>query len=172
MWELISQNKRRSVVLFFAMGAVLLLLGYFVGVAYAPPDGGIFGILLAGVIWLIMSSISYFSGDSVMLSVAGAKEITRDVHPQLFNVVEEMKIAGSLPKMPKVYIIDSQAPNAFATGRKAENSSIAVTSGLVAGMNRDELQGVVAHETGHILNRDILFITFAGVMLGTIVIIS
>ncbi len=154
------------------MGAVLLLLGYFVGVAYAPPDGGIFGILLAGVIWLIMSSISYFSGDSVMLSVAGAKEITRDVHPQLFNVVEEMKIAGSLPKMPKVYIIDSQAPNAFATGRKAENSSIAVTSGLVAGMNRDELQGVVAHETGHILNRDILFITFAGVMLGTIVIIS
>ncbi len=172
MWELISQNKRRSVVLFIAMGAILLTLGYIIGAAYAPPDGGAFGVVLAGMIWMIMSSISYFSGDSVMLSIAGAKEITREIHPQLFNVVEEMKIAGSLPKVPKVYIIDTPAPNAFATGRKPENASIAVTSGLVAKMNRDELQGVVAHETGHILNRDILFITFAGVMLGTIVIIA
>ncbi len=172
MWELISQNKRRSFLLFVLMGAILLILGYFIGAAYLPPDGGIFGIGLAAIIWGIMSAVSYFSGDSVMLKIAGATEINREVHPQLYNVVEEMKIAGSLPRVPKVYIIDTPAPNAFATGRKAENASIAVTSGLLTKMNRDELQGVVAHETGHILNRDILFITFAGVMLGTIVIVS
>ncbi len=172
MWELISQNKQRSFLLFAAMGVTLLTLGYFIGAAYAPPDGGIFGIVLAAIVWGVMSAVSYFNGDSIMLNIAGATEITREVHPQLYNVVEEMKIAGSLPRVPKVYIIDTPAPNAFATGRKAENASIAVTSGLLTKMNRDELQGVVAHETGHILNRDILFITFAGVMLGTIVIIS
>ncbi len=172
MWELISQNKRRSFMLFVVMGAILLTLGYVIGAAFVPPDGGVLGILLAAAVWGVMSAVSYFSGDSVMLKIAGATEITREVHPQLYNVVEEMKIAGSLPRVPKVYIIDSPAPNAFATGRKAENASIAVTSGLLTKMNRDELQGVVAHETGHILNRDILFITFAGVMLGTIVIVS
>lgn len=159
-------------MLFVLMGVVLLALGWAVGAAYAPPDGGIAGVGIALVVWLIMSMISYFNGDSIMLSIAGAKEITREIHPQLFNVVEEMKIAGSLPKVPKVYIIDTPAPNAFATGRKPDNATIAVTSGLLSKMNRDELQGVVAHETGHILNRDILFITFAGVMLGTIVIVS
>ncbi len=172
MWELIQQNKRRSIVLFVMMGAILLLLGYLIGAAFAPPDGGLFGLVLAIVVWGVMSMISYFSGDSIMLNMAGAKEVTREVHPQLYNVVEEMKIAGSLPRVPKVYIIETSAPNAFATGRKAENASIAVTTGLLEKMNRDELQGVVAHETGHILNRDILFITFAGVMLGTIVILS
>ncbi len=172
MWELIKQNQRRSFALFIMMGVVLIALGYAIGAAYAPPDGGIGGILLAAIIWLVMSMISYFSGDSIMLNIAGAKEVTRDIHPQLFNVVEEMKIAGSLPKVPKVFIIDAPAPNAFATGRKPENATIAVTSGLLTRLNRDELQGVVAHETGHIVNRDILFITFAGVMLGTIVIIS
>ncbi len=83
-----------------------------------------------------------------------------------------MKIAGSLPAMPKVYIMDTEAPNAFATGRKPENCAIAVTAGLLSRLNRDELQGVVAHETSHIINRDVLFMTFAGIMLGSIVLIS
>ena len=97
MWELIQQNKRRSIVLFVMMGAILLLLGYLIGAAFAPPDGGLFGLVLAIVVWGVMSMISYFSGDSIMLNMAGAKEVTREVHPQLYNVVEEMKIAGSLP---------------------------------------------------------------------------
>lgn len=172
MWELIQQNKRRSIVLFVLMGGILLLLGYLIGAVFAPPDGGMFGVVLAAIVWVVMSLISYFSGDSIMLNMAGAKEVTREVHPRLYNVVEEMKIAGSLPHMPKLYIIETPAPNAFATGRKPENASIAVTTGLLEKMSRDELQGVVAHETGHILNRDILFITFAGVMLGTAVILS
>jgi heat shock protein HtpX len=90
----------------------------------------------------------------------------------LFNVVEEMKIAAGLPKMPKIYIINDPAPNAFATGRNPENASIAVTAGLLAKLNRDELQGVIAHEMSHILHRDILYVTLAGVMLGAIVMLS
>lgn len=172
MWEMIQANRRRSLFLFFAMGCCLIILGYLVGAAAAPPDGGFLGIVVAMMIWLILSMISYFGGDSIMLGVSGAQEISPDIHPQLFNVVEEMKIAGSLPAMPKVYLIDSASPNAFATGRKPETCAIAVTAGLLAKLNRDELQGVVAHETSHIINRDVLFMTFAGIMLGSITLIA
>ena len=172
MWELIRLNKRKSMMLFIIMGIVLIALGYVVGAAWMPPDGGLVGVALALTVWGIWSLVSYFAGDNIMLTMSGAKEVKPDVHPQLFNVVEEMKIAAGLPKMPKVYIIDSEAPNAFAVGRKPDKTAIAVTAGLLAMMNRDELQGVVAHETGHINNRDVQFMTFAGIMLGTIAIIS
>jgi heat shock protein HtpX len=172
MWELIQQNRRKSLVLFFLMGCCLVLLGYLLGAAYLGPNGGMIGVSLALILWLILSLISFFAGDSIVLGISGAQEVTPDIHPQLFNVVEEMKIAASLPAMPKVYIIDSAAPNAFATGRKPETCAIAVTAGLLARLNRDELQGVVAHETSHIINRDVLFMTFAGIMLGSIVLIS
>jgi heat shock protein HtpX len=172
MWELIRLNKRKSIVLFIVMGLFLLGLGYAVGAAYAGHEGGLAGIFIALIIWSIWSLIGYFSGDSIILSMSRAKEVTPDVHPQLFNVVEEMKIAAGLPKMPKVYIIDSPAPNAFAIGRKPEKCAIAVTAGLLSRLNRDELQGVVAHETGHIFNRDVQFMTYAGILLGAIVLIS
>jgi len=172
MWELIKQNQRKSFTLFILMGGCLILLGYLLGAAYAPPDGGKLGIAVALGLWMLLSLISYFGGDSIMLGVSGAREITRDMHPQLYNVVEEMKIASGLPAMPKVYIIDSPAPNAFATGRTPDKAAIAVTAGLLARVNRDELQGVVAHEMSHILNRDVLFMTFAGVMLGAVGILS
>jgi heat shock protein HtpX len=162
MWELIRLNQRKSIVLFIAMGLFLLGLGYAVGAAYGGHEGGLVGIFLAIIVWSIWSLIGYFSGDSIILSMSRAKEVTPDVHPQLFNVVEEMKIAAGLPKMPKVYIIDSPAPNAFAIGRKPEKCAIAVTAGLLSRLNRDELQGVVAHETGHIFNRDVQFMTYAG----------
>jgi len=172
MWELIQTNRSKSIFLFLAMGLVLFFLGYFIGAALFPPDGGIFGIGIALAVWLIMSAIAYYTGDSIFLAASNAKEITHDIHPQLFNVVEEMKIAAGLPGMPKVYLINETAPNAFATGRKPEKSAIAVTAGLLSRMNRDELQGVVAHEMSHIMNRDILFVTFAGIMLGSITLIS
>jgi len=172
MWELIQSNRRKSLVLFFSMGLTLLLLGYFFGSAYYPDGGGFIGIFFALIIWGILSLISYFSGSKILLAVSGAKEVTKEVHPQLFNVVEEMKISAGLPAMPKVYIINEIAPNAFATGIKPENSAVAVTAGLLARLNRDELQGVVAHEVSHIVNRDVMFMTFAGIMLGSIVLIS
>lgn len=172
MWELIQANRRKSLVLFIAQGIVLILLGYFIGGAYYPDGGGFIGIFFALIIWGILSLISYFSGSKILLAVSGAKEVTKEVHPQLFNVVEEMKISASLPTMPKVYIINEIAPNAFATGIKPENSAVAVTAGLLARLNRDELQGVIAHEVSHIVNRDVLFMTFSGIMLGSIVLIS
>ena len=159
-------------ILFIIMGLFLLVLGYVIGAAYGGPEGGWGGVIIALLIWGIWSMIGYFSGDSIILNMSGAKRVSPDVHPQLFNVVEEMKIAAGLPVMPRVYVIDTPALNAFAIGRKPENCAVAVTAGLLAKLNRDELQGVVAHETGHIHNRDVQFMTHAGIMLGAIIIIS
>jgi heat shock protein HtpX len=172
MWELIRANKRNSIVLMALMAVVLLLLGFIIGLAFFGPKGGFFGLIIATAIWLILTLVSFSSGDQIFLAASKAKPITHDVHPQLFNVVEEMKIAAGLPAMPKVYIINDPAPNAFATGRKPETASVAVTAGLLGRLNRDELQGVIAHEISHILHRDILFVTLAGVMLGSIVLLS
>jgi len=172
MWELIRSNKRKSILFFIFMGSILIVLGYVIGEAYLPEKGGYNGIFIALIIWVIWSMIGYFNGDSILLSLSRAKEVTHNIHPQLFNVVSEMKIAANLPAMPRIYIINEEAPNAFATGRKPEKSAIAVTAGLLNRLNRNELQGVIAHEMSHILNRDILYMTFAGVMLGTVVMIS
>jgi heat shock protein HtpX len=172
MWELIRANQRKSFWLFVCMGILLLALGYAIGSSFIPDGGGSFGVISALGIWILLSIISIAFGSSILLAISGAKEVTPDVHPQLFNVVEEMKIAAGLPNIPKIYIINEEAPNAFATGIKPEKSAIAVTAGLLSKLNRDELQGVVAHETGHIYNRDIRFMTMAGIMLGSIVLIS
>ena len=182
-------------VLLVTMAVVLVLLGYLLGAVLGPMFAGIgggreygqpervrqtestiyagfWGMAIAAGVWLILTAVSFSSGDKLLLAASKAKRVTHDVHPQLFNVVEEMKIASGLPAMPKVYIINDPAPNAFATGRKPETASIAVTAGLLAKLNRDELQGVVAHEMSHILHRDILFVTLAGIMLGSIVLLS
>jgi heat shock protein HtpX len=172
MWELIKSNRRKSVFLFIGMAVMLILLGYLIGSTFVPDGGGIFGISIAIIIWTVLSIISVSAGSSLVLSISKAKEVTPEVHQQLFNVVEEMKIAAGLPKMPKVYIIDSPALNAFATGKDPNNCAVAVTAGLLSKLNRDELQGVIGHEVSHILNRDTKFMTYAAVMLGTIVIIA
>jgi heat shock protein HtpX len=172
MWELIRANKRNSIILMTLMAVVLLMLGYIIGAAAVGPQGGPWGIVIAAVVWLILTAISFAGGDEIFLMASHAKPVTKDVNPQLFNVVEEMTIAAGLGKMPKVYIIADHAPNAFATGRNPEDASIAVTAGLLGRLNRDELQGVIGHEMSHIINRDILFVTLAGIMLGTIVLLS
>jgi heat shock protein HtpX len=172
MWELIRANKRNSIILMVMMAVVLLLLGYIIGLAAVGPQGGLFGVIIATIVYLLLALISFSSGDQILLAASKAVPITHDVHPQLFNIVEEMKIAAALPAMPKIYIINDPAPNAFATGRNPQSASVAVTAGLLARLNRDELQGVVAHETSHILHRDILFVTLAGIMLGSIVLLS
>lgn len=157
-------------MLVVVLGAVLLLLGWFLGKAFA--DSGTGGLVIALAVWGFMNLIAYFQGDSILLSVAGARKIKPSDHPRLYNVVEEMKIASSLEKMPDVYIIDDPALNAFATGRDINHASVAITSGLLQKLNRDELQGVIAHEISHIKNRDVLLMTMCSVLLGTIVILS
>lgn len=172
MWELIEANKRKSIFIFIGMGLLLILIGFTFGSFYSPDNGGFIGIFFAIMLWGILSMVSYFAGSKILLAVSGAKEVTQDVHPQLYNVVEEMRIAANLPHQPKIYIIADAAPNAFATGIKPENSAIAVTAGLLGTLNRDELQGVVAHEMSHIVNRDTLVMTFAGMMLGAITLMA
>lgn len=149
-----------------------MVLGFVIGLGFLGPRGGMLGLIIATAIWLILTLISFSSGDAILLAASKAKLVTHDVHPQLSNIVEEMKIAAGLPAMPKIYIINDPAPNAFATGRNPQNASVAVTAGLLARLNRDELQGVIAHEISHILHRDILFVTLAGIMLGSIVLLS
>ena len=154
------------------MGLLLILIGFTFGSFYEPESGGFLGIFFALMLWGILSMVSYFAGSKILLAVSGAKEVTQDIHPQLYNVVEEMRIAANMPNQPKIYIIADAAPNAFATGIKPENSAIAVTAGLLGTLNRDELQGVVAHEMSHIINRDVLVMTFAGMMLGAITLMA
>lgn len=171
MWEQIHSNKRKSMALVVLIAALLIVLGYVIGEA-AAPNGGVIGLGVAFILWLILSMVAYFQGGNILLAVSGAHEIKHDDHPQLFNIVEEMKIAGALPKMPRVFIIDDMAMNAFATGRNPNDAAVAVTAGLLGRLNRDELQGVIAHEMSHIINRDVLLMSMVGVMLGTIVMIS
>lgn len=172
MWEQIRANKRNSIILLMSMAVCLVVLGFILGLVFGGANGGFIGLAIAMVVWLVLMLVSFSSGDAILLASSKAKPVTHDVHPMLFNVVEEMTIAASLPKMPKIYIINDPAPNAFATGRNPESASVAVTAGLLGKLNRDELQGVIAHEISHILNRDILFVTLAGVMLGSIVLLS
>ncbi|MBI4835507.1 MAG: M48 family metallopeptidase [Planctomycetes bacterium] len=171
MWEQIRANKNKSIFLAFFILGILLLIGLVFG-EFIAPGGGTLGIAAAIILWVILSLISYFQGGNIMLAISGARKIEHADHPMLFNIVEEMKIASGLPKAPDVYIIDDPSPNAFATGRDAEHSAVAVTSGLLNILNRDELQGVIAHEMGHIKNRDILFMIMIGIMLGVIVLMS
>jgi heat shock protein HtpX len=170
MWEQIRSNRVKSGFLIVIMAGLLMLLGYFLGLYFFNSGAG--GLIIAFIVWGFMTLISYFQGDSILLSMAKARKIGPDDAPRLYNVVEEMKIASGLEKMPDIYIIDDPSPNAFATGRNANNASVAVTTGLLQRLNRDELQGVVAHEIGHIKNRDVLFMVIAGVMLGSIVILA
>jgi heat shock protein HtpX len=168
LYEQIARNKRRSIIL--VIGALLLLaaVGYFVGLLF---QAGVVGLVIAFAIAVVMSLTSYRYGDKLVLASARAKEVTPEEEPRLHNVVEGISLAAGLPK-PRVYVIPEQAPNAFATGRDPEHSSIAVTRGLLDMMNRLELEGVIAHEMSHVADRDILVGTIVATLVGAIVLIS
>src|SRR5919199_5628009 len=136
----ISANKRNSLLLIAGFLAFVAVFGYIIGYAWiGDPVGAIFGLVLAFGVGSVSGLATYYGGDRMVLAASHAREITHDDAPQLFNVVEEMTVASGLP-MPKVYIIDDTAPNAFATGRDPEHASVAVTSGLLEKLDRDELQ--------------------------------
>ena len=168
----IAVNRRNSLFLIACFLAFVAVFGYVIGYAWiGDPMGALFGLGLAFVVGIVSGLATYYGGDRMVLAASRAKEITHDDAPVLFNVVEEMAIAAGLP-MPKVYIIDDSAPNAFATGRDPEHASIAVTSGLLKKLDRDELQGVLAHEMSHVGNFDIRYAMLVGVLVGTTVLIS
>lgn len=175
MWEAIRANKIKSLWLIVVMALTLAFLGGAIGsfiFSSNPQDGIFIGIAVAMIIWIVMLLVSFSSAEKILLATAGAREVTHDDAPQLYNIVEEMKIAAGLPKIPRVFIIDSSVPNAFAVGLKPDRAAVAVTTGLMARLNRDELQGVIAHEIGHITNRDTYFMTLAGVTVGAVIILA
>jgi len=162
VYEQISSNRRKSILL--VLGAVVLLgaVGYSIGLlTQQGPVWLVVGIGLA----VVMSIGSYLYGDRIVLASTRAREVTPEEQPRLHNIVEGLAIAAGLPK-PRVYVVPEQAPNAYATGRNPEHSSIAVTQGLLDTLNRVELEGVVAHEISHILDRDILVGTIVATLVG------
>jgi len=168
----ISENRRNSTLLALIVIALFGVLGFAIGYAITGYTAGALGV--SGIALLLGSLAavgSYFGGDSVVLSVSGAKEVDETSAPQLLNVVREMSIAANVP-MPKVYVIDDTAPNAFATGRDPNHASVAITTGLLEKLDREELQGVIGHEMSHVRNFDIRFALLVGVLVGSIALMA
>src|SRR3954468_13121835 len=168
----IGANKRNSVLLALLVTLVLGALGLFIGWAVTgDPRAAIPSLITAIGLGLLASFVSYFAGDSIVLGTSGAREIGPEDAPQLHNVVQEMALAAGVP-MPKVYVIDDTAPNAFATGRDPNHASVAITTGLLQKLDREELQGVMAHELSHVRNFDIRFSLMVGVLVGSIALLA
>jgi heat shock protein HtpX len=168
MNELIAANKRRTAFLLVGFVAVVVLVGWAVGVLIG---NGTSGTIVALVIAAVFAFTSYWKSDAIALRVSRAVPADEVQYRRLHNLVEGLCIAGGIPK-PRVYVINDPAPNAFATGRNPKNAAIAFTSGLLEQMNRVELEGVVAHELSHIKNYDILVSTLAVTLVGTVAIIT
>ena len=173
MYEQIARNRRASWLLAGLVVAILAALGFAIGYATMGGESGGIGLLgVFGIVAILWSIIGYYSGDKMVLAVSGARRVTHADEPQLYNVVEEMTIAAGLPQVPAVYVLDEDSPNALATGRDPQHASIAVTRGLLQRLDREELQGVVAHEMSHIRNYDIRFETLVGILVGMIALIA
>lgn len=168
--EQIDANKRGSFLLVCGMVLLITVLGATI-VGIWQSNYWIFGAIGGLLLALLCSFISRVWGTNIVLGISGAREATAQEDQILRNVVEEMAIASGMP-MPKIYVIDDFAPNAFATGRDPQNGIVCVTSGLLAKLNRDELQGVMAHELSHIKNYDIRYMTTVSTMAGLIVLLA
>ena len=167
MYEQISSNKRRTVFLMLFFLVILWALGYLIGRATGNP-GFLFFI---GLFSIGYSIISYFAGAKMALAVNRARQIQKKDDPRLWRTVENLAITDGLP-MPKVYIMDDPAPNAFATGRNYNKAVVCATSGLLQIMDDNELQGVIAHELGHVKNYDMRVNTLAFALVGVISMIA
>ena len=167
---LIGRNRRNSALLIGGFVVFFAVVGLVIGLAWGGGETA-FGITVAvaaAAVAFVATLVSYYGGASAILSISKARPLDRADDPQLHNVVEEMAIAGGVP-MPKVYLIDDSAPNAFATGRDPAHAAVAITTGLRDKLTRDELQGVMAHELSHVRNHDILFAMLMSVMVGVLV---
>jgi heat shock protein HtpX len=169
-YEEINKNKIKT---FFLIALFIILLGVLgVAVSYILSGTFSFGILtIAGIIAIIYALVGYYSGDKIVLASTKAVKADTEKYIYLHNVVEGLAIAAGIPK-PNLYVINDPSPNAFATGRDPNHSSIAVTTGLLEILNREELEGVIAHEMSHIQNQDIKIMTLTTVLFGIIAIVS
>jgi heat shock protein HtpX len=165
--EQIRANRWRTVLLFVLFLAVILVVGLAVSIRF-----GLDSLLVVAVIGIVYGVFSYFASGSMVASMAGAHPVTKEQAPELVRVVENVAIAAGLQRTPPVYIVDDPAPNAFAAGRDLEHAYVAVTTGLLQLMDKRELEGVIAHEMGHIRNRDVRLMTLATVMVGVIALLA
>lgn len=170
MFDQISRNKRNSFLLFMIVFAITLGFVYIFAQVYNPALTFVFSVV-ALIVVLGHSLISYYVGDKIVLKTVGAYPADDVKHVHLINVVEGLAIAAQIPK-PKIYIIPSKDINAFATGRDPDHASIAVTEGALEKLNREELEGVVAHEISHIANYDIRYGMLVAVLVGLVAILS
>ncbi len=170
MYNQIDSNKRKSVILIMLFIAIIIGLGYVFDYAWGIP-GTYSYVWIAIVISLLMTSVSYFKGDKIALSASKAKQISKEDNRYVYNMLENLCITAGTPT-PKLYIIEDSAINAFATGRKPELASIAVTRGAIDKLENEELEGVLAHELSHVKNYDIRFMMLVAVLVGAIVIMS
>ncbi len=167
-----AANRRNSILLAAIVIALLGLLGYAIGFGTTgAPEGGVGTTLGALGLGTLISLGSYFAGDKMILAASGARQVDERSAPQLMNVVRELSLAANIP-MPKVHLIADSAPNAFATGRDPQHASIAITSGLLEKLDREELQGVIGHELSHVRNLDIRFALLVGVLVGSIALLA
>lgn len=162
-----SRNIRKTWILFTSFFVVVIALGWI----FAQIYGNAAILYVAVGFSVVMSFISYWSSDKIVLALTRAKPVDEKTHPELYHVVENLAITAGLP-MPKVYLIPDKAANAFATGRNPEHAVVAVTEGLLEILDRSELEGVIAHELSHIGNRDILVGTVVVVLVGFISILA
>jgi heat shock protein HtpX len=168
MFELVRRNRRRSALFAVAMLAIVAASGWAAGVLTLGPDSGWIGVLAGAVIAAVLLAHGWTGGNRWLLSRSGARPISKERAPELHNVLEEVCIAAGVSRPPKLYLIESNVPNAFATGRDPESSSIVVTDRLLSLLTRDELQAVIAHELSHVIHCDVRFMTMLAVMLGVV----
>jgi heat shock protein HtpX len=162
-----DSNTRKTWFLMVIFLVLVIFIGWFISFYFNSPI-----ILYVAVAFSIfMNFFSYWYSDKIVIKLSGAKPVTREQNRELWNSVENLSITAGLP-MPKLYIIEDHVPNAFATGRNAENAAVAVTTGLLSILDRNELDGVIAHELSHIGNKDILLSTIVVVLVGFITILA
>jgi heat shock protein HtpX len=170
IYDAVAANRWRTIALVTVFTAILVALGYVVGEVFAP-GGGIAMVPLALGLSGVSATASYFAGDKLVLAQSQARELAPGAEPQLRNIVETLSIGlGIAP--PRIYVIDDTAPNAFATGRDPKHASIVVTRGLLDKLDRTELEGVIAHELSHVVNRDIRVMLLVTVLVGTVALLS
>ena len=168
LYNQIASNRRRTTVLVALFVVFVGLLGWFVGGLYGDRYAG---LLFAALAIAVLNLIAFFAGDKVALATAGARPIEKKDNPYVYRLVENLCVTSGIPT-PKIYIIEDAAYNAFATGRNAKHASIALTTGLIEGLENEELEGVISHELSHIKNRDILVATLVVVLVGVVSLIG
>src|SRR6266849_1989117 len=171
MYHQISRNKRNSIIVITGFLLVWLLAGFVIGEFAGGLNYAITGAIILGVLGVLAALYSYYLGSATVLSAVGAHEADPHQFQQLYNIVQTLAIGDGLP-VPKVYIIEDPSPNAFATGRDPQHAAVTVTTGLLQMMNREELEGVVAHEMSHIKNFDVRLLLVVTTMIGLAAIIS